>query len=92
MLRPQHRIDPSDITAHVWEVPAEIAVAVEMPETITGTGLLAELLLPRRPMLLLFPQQLTDPSASSAHVWEVPAEIEVAVEIPETVTGVGLFV
>jgi hypothetical protein len=59
------------------------------PLTATGTLLETVLPFPSWP-LILFPQHLTVPPASRAHVWSSalpPALIWVAVEMPLTATG-----
>jgi hypothetical protein len=66
-----------------------IEVAVDIPETVTGTALLTFVPFPSCPELL-FPQHCTSPLDSNAHVWESEAEIAMAGFKPNTVTGVRL--
>src|SRR5438132_564130 len=72
-LAPQHRAEPPDISAHVKFPPAATAVAPFRPTTATGFATLtAYAPFPSWPSLL-YPQHLTDPFESNAHVCWIPA-------------------
>lgn len=64
---PQHEI-PVLNTAHVWYHPAEIMVAPDKPDTLTGMLDRVFPLFPSSPSVLN-PQQLTAPPDTSAHAW-----------------------
>ncbi len=70
--------------------PAETAVAVVIPETMTGVEELVSVPVPSWPEPL-YPQHVTLPSENRAQVWMFPAETAVAVVRP-TKTGVGAFI
>jgi cytochrome b561 len=89
-LLPQHAIVPSASAAHVWLLPALIAVAVLIPVTGTGDRRWEVVPSPSCPWSFA-PQQVTVPSASAAHVWLPPALIAVAVLNPVTRTGVAVL-
>jgi hypothetical protein len=91
---PQQLTVPSDRIAQVWENPAAMALALEIPATVTGVDEdFVTAVLPSWPSLLL-PQHLIVPSARRAQVCVPPTAMAVAVEIPKAATGVdeSLFV
>ena len=75
----------------MWLPPASIAVAVVMPETVTGVALSAERPSPSSPLTPL-PQQRTVLLARRTQVWAFPAVTAVAVVMPGTVTGASRWV
>ena len=73
-------------------MPAAIPLALLMPLTKMGVKLRAvDVLIPSCPLSLV-PQHMTAPVLSTAQVWSKPAETLVAVDMPETSTGVALSV
>ena len=91
-LYPQHRTPPEVRVAQVCAKPLEMAVAVEIPDTMTGTlESVAEDPLPSAPQALL-PQQRTDWSVRAAQVWPPPAETAAAPVRPVTVAGTSVSV
>ena len=70
-LSPQHSTVPPEISAQVYESPAEMAVTPVRPVTLTGTLELVLDPLPNGPPAL-FPQHWTVPPESTAQVWNWP--------------------
>jgi hypothetical protein len=68
-----------------------IAIALVIPETVTGTELSVVVPLPSSPKLFA-PQQRTEPPLSNAQARDQYALIAVASVILETVTGTELLV
>ena len=84
-MAPQHLTDPPVSSAHECARPTETAVAVVIPETVTGVDELPELAFPSWPEVPR-PQHFTAPPAT-AHEWDSPAATAVADAIPGTLTG-----
>jgi hypothetical protein len=79
-LIPQHFISPSSKRAHVCKSPAEMAIASDIPETLTGVRLLVVLEFPSCPKLLS-PQHRTLPSPTIAQVWDPVEEVDTAMNL-----------
>src|SRR3990172_4443044 len=79
---------PPVVTAHVWRVPADIALTpLARPETSTGTLRSVVVPSPSHPYMLL-PQHLTPPALVSAQVELQPTVIAVTPLVgPTTSTG-----
>jgi len=96
MLLPQQNAPPTEVTAHVWEWPADTDTAfdstawVPPEDTMTDTGVELDVVeeFPSCP-LVFNPQHFTLPDCSTAHVWELPAETASAGSLaPRASTGV----
>src|SRR5450631_1759606 len=95
LLYPQHSTLPPETRAQAWAPPTVIAVAVVIPETITGV------VMHRHPVVIVVPlpswpslsdpQHITVPPESRPQTWPIPAATIVVPEMPETATGLELF-
>ena len=91
LLSPQQTAELSFYCAQVCLYPADIAIALDRPETVTGTELLWVVPLPSRPSIFS-PQHCMVPSLSIAQACRSPVSIAIAEVSPNTGDGTVLSV